>query len=170
LRAVDVSGGGVGRDQIRDQESSQVSRRISGRLRRIETNEPDWDGIGAARRRLLGRNPAVAPGWARGSYGRLNTAWSPTRRRRKSAGRAPPPSPGCRRPSRSCRPGGGRSGESGARSRSCGVPSAGSSRRRPRRRCPARPTAPCRSEARNSVTSDSPTAAGSLIPRPFRNC
>jgi len=39
-----------------------VSRRVSGGWKRIETNEPDWDGIGAARRRLLGRNPAVSLG------------------------------------------------------------------------------------------------------------
>ena len=57
LRVVFLSGGGVRSDQIRDQESSQVSRRVSGRLTRIETNEPDWDGIGAARRRPPGRNP-----------------------------------------------------------------------------------------------------------------
>ena len=57
LRAVFMCGEGVGRDQIRDQESSPVSRRASGRWRRIETNGPDWDGIGPARRRPPGRNP-----------------------------------------------------------------------------------------------------------------
>ena len=57
LRAVFMCGEGVGRDQIRDQESSQVSRRVSGRWGRIETNGPDWDGIGPARRRPPGRNP-----------------------------------------------------------------------------------------------------------------
>jgi hypothetical protein len=39
-----------------------VSRRVSGGWKRIETNEPDWDGFGAARRQLLGRIPG---GWAR---------------------------------------------------------------------------------------------------------
>ena len=58
LRAVFMSGEGVGRNQIRDQESSQVSRCVSGRWWRIETNGPDWDGIGPARRRPPGRKPS----------------------------------------------------------------------------------------------------------------
>jgi len=63
LRAVDLSGGGVRSDQIRDQASSQVSRRVSSWWRRIETTGPDWDRIGAARRRWPGRKPGD-PTWS----------------------------------------------------------------------------------------------------------
>ena len=63
LRAVDVCRGGVGRDQIRDQGSSQVSRRVSGRRRRIGTSGAGWDRTGAARRWWPGRKPRD-PTWS----------------------------------------------------------------------------------------------------------